>query len=82
MLKDELNEILRNQKENSQQLLSNEDRFQNLDSLIQEGKDNKFKNIYNSYYAYKQSLRGISEEDTSGQVIRKLYSTSTSSYFF
>ena len=81
-VKDELNEILRNQKENSQQLLSNEDRFQNLDSLIQKGKDNKFKNIYNSYYAYKQSLRGISEEDTSGQVIRKLYSTSTSSYFF
>ena len=70
------------QNENSEQSISDEERFQKIDVLIEQGKNNQYKNIYSSYYNYKKSLRGISEEDTSGQVRRRLYASCSASNFF
>ena len=77
----ELKELIKLNKI-SEQSLSNEEKFQNIYSTIEEGKDNKYQNIYSSFYSYKKSLRAISEEYTDGQSRRKLYSTSSASYFF
>ena len=77
----ELKEIIEVNK-SLDKTLSNEERFKNIDLIIEESKEDKYKNIYSSFCNYRNSLRGICEEDTSGQLRRRFYSTSSASYFF
>ncbi|WP_455539698.1 hypothetical protein [Terrisporobacter sp.] len=59
-----------------------EEKFNLLNSKLEEGKEDKYKYIYNVFYDYKKTFRKIKVETPSGEEKRKLYSTVDTEYFF
>ena len=59
-----------------------EEKFNLLNSKLEEGKKDKYKYIYNVFYDYKKTFRKIKVETVTGEEKRKLYSTVDIEYFF
>lgn len=81
VIKKQLSDIILEISNNSSSMDENE-KFEYLNSKLEEGKNEKYKYIYNVFYDYKKTFRKIKIETIDGEESRHLYSTVDTEYFF
>lgn len=81
VVKKQISDIILDASEDSSNL-SDEERFEYINSKLEEGKNEKYKYIYNVFYDYKKTFRKIKIETVDGEELRRLYSTVDTEYFF
>lgn len=81
VVKKQISDIILDASEASSNL-SDEERFEYINYKLEEGKNEKYKYIYNVFYDYKKTFRKIKIETVDGEELRRLYSTVDTEYFF
>lgn len=81
-IREEYTELINKTNSKCNDTMTDEEKFEVLNYIVEEGKLDKYQILYDSYYTFRKSLRKINEEDASGQIKRKFYATTDAQNFF